>query len=73
MLSLILTFAFIYCVLWVLVRVIGFILKIALFPVKLVVSLIFAVIGMVLFPAFIVLFLIPLVMVIIFRLAGKTA
>lgn len=71
MFTLFLTFAFIYFVLWLEVKIIGLAFKIALFPVKLVFSLVFAVIGFIVFPALIIFFLVPLIVVIIGALIGK--
>ena len=64
MFTLILTFAFIYFVMWLLVKIIGFAFKIALFPLKLVFSLVFAIIGYIVFPALIVFFVLPIIAVI---------
>ncbi|MDO4967065.1 MAG: hypothetical protein Q4E51_10215 [Lachnospiraceae bacterium] len=71
MLALILTFAFIYFIMWLLVKIIGLAFKIALFPVKLIFSLLFAIIGYVVFPALIIFFVLPLIVVIIGALIGK--
>ena len=71
MITIFLTFAFIYFVMWFVVKIIGLAFKIALFPVKLVFSLVFAVIGFIVFPAFIIFFLLPLIVVIIGALIGK--
>lgn len=71
MLTLILTFAFIYFVMWLAVKIIGLVFKIALFPVKLAFSLLFAIIGYVVFPALIIFFVLPLIAVIIGALICK--
>lgn len=71
MFTLFLTFAFIYFVMWLVVKIIGLAFKIALLPVKLVFSLVFAVIGFIVFPALIIFFLVPLIVVIIGALIGK--
>ena len=71
MLTLILTFAFVYFIMWLSVKIIGLAFKIALFPVKLAFSLLFAIIGFVVFPALIVFFVLPLIVVIIGALIGK--
>ena len=71
MLILILTFTLIYFVMWLLVKIIGFAFKIALFPIKLAFSIIFAIIGCVVFPALIIFFIVPLIAVTIGALIGK--
>ena len=71
MLTLILTFAFLYFVMWLAVKIIGLAFKIALFPVKLAFSLLFAIIGYVVFPALIIFFVLPLIVVIIGALTCK--
>lgn len=71
MLTLILTFALIYFVMWLAVKIIGLAFKIALFPIKLAFSLIFAIIGYVVFPALIIFFVLPLIVVIIGAFIGK--
>ena len=72
MLTIILIFAFIYFCMWLLVKIIGLAFKIALFPVKLAFSLIFAIIGSIVFPALIIFFVLPLIAVVIGALIGKT-
>lgn len=71
MLTLILTFALIYFVMWLAVKIIGLAFKIALFPIKLAFSFIFAIIGYVVFPALIIFFVLPLIVVIIGAFIGK--
>lgn len=71
MFTLILTFVFIYFVMWLVIKVIGLAFKIALFPVKLAFSLLFAIIGYVVFPALIIFFVLPLIVVIIGALTCK--
>ena len=65
MLTLILTFMLLYFVMWLTVKIIGLAFKIALFPIKLAFSIIFAVIGYIVFPALIIFFILPLIAVII--------
>ena len=56
---------------WLAVKIIGLAFKIALFPVKLAFSLLFAIIGYVVFPALIIFFVLPLIAVIIGALICK--
>jgi len=71
MITTILTFAIIYFVIWACFKLLGLILKVALFPVKIVLSLLFAIIGYVVFPALLIFFVIPLIVVLIIGLIGN--
>lgn len=71
MITLILGFGLIYFMFWLVFKGLGLVLKIALFPVKLVLTLIFAIIGYIVFPALLILFLIPLIVVFISWIIGK--
>ena len=71
MLTIILIFAFIYFIMWFLFKALGLVLKIALFPIKLIVGLVFAIIGFVVFPALIIFFIIPLIAILVSWTIGK--
>ena len=71
MLAIILIFAFIYFIMWFFFKALGLALKIAVFPIKLIVGLVFAIITCIAFPALIIFFAVPLIVVIISWTIGK--
>lgn len=64
MITLILTFTFIYFVMWLVFKLLGLVFKIALFPIKLLLSIIFAIVGYIVFPALVLFFMFPLLAVV---------
>lgn len=71
MITLILGFGLIYFIFWLGFKALGLVFKIALFPIKLVFTLIFAIIGYIVFPALVILFFIPLIVVLISWIIGR--
>lgn len=71
MMDLIMTFALIYFILWLTFKMLGLVVKIALFPIKLAFSIIFAILGIIVFPAMVIFFMVPLIAVIGAWLIGK--
>ena len=71
MLAIILIFAFIYFIMWFFFKALGLALKIAVFPIKLIVGLVLAIIGFVVFPALIIFFIIPLIAILVSWTIGK--
>ena len=70
-LTLLFIFAIVYFVLWIGFKILGAVLSIALFPVKLIFGLIFGLIGAILFPTLLIFFLIPLIFIIAGWLISK--
>ena len=71
MLAIILIFAFIYFIMWFFFKALGLALKIAVFPIKLIVGLVLAIITFIAFPALIIFFIIPLIAILVSWTIGK--
>lgn len=71
MMILILTFSLIYFVLWACFKLLGLVLEVALFPVKFIFGVAFAIIGYVVFPALLFFFMVPVIAILISWIISK--